>query len=106
MLDENLMTQVEEDLLAEIVKNLELNKITDEQAQKQAKEFLTLLPIEDKRDLLNKLYKFSRANNEAMEIYVKYAKPIEEEEKQKKLTLMSQHIKDGKIDKALAVVKN
>jgi len=38
-------------------------------------------------------------------MYLKYAKPIEEEDRQRKLTMMSEHIKNGRIEHALAVAK-
>lgn len=101
----DLIEQVEKDLLAEIVKNLEQNKINDEQAHKQARDFLSLLPIEDKKDLLDKLQRLSKANSEASEVYIKYSNTLDEEEKQKKLRLMSEHIKNGQIDKAWLVAK-
>jgi spore maturation protein CgeB len=100
-----LIEQVEKDLLDEIIKNLEQNIITDDQAKKQANDFLSLLPINDKKDLLDKLQKLSQVNKETKEIYHKYASSFEEEERQKKLQLMSEHIKNGQIDQALSVAK-
>jgi len=100
-----LVTEVENDLLAEIIKNLEQNKITDEQAKKQARDFLALLPIADKKDLLNKLSLLRQSNKETSEVYLRYAKSYEEEDRLKKLKLMSHHIKTGQIEQALAVAK-
>lgn len=108
MADESMQavtTQIENDLLDIITQNLDQEKMTVEQAQEMAKEFLALLPLQDKKDLLEKLYKFGLDHNETKSLYIKFAKPVEEEERQRKLSLMSEHIKNGQIDHALAVAK-
>jgi hypothetical protein len=102
---QTILDQVEKDLLAEIVQNLEQSRITPEQAERLAKEFLALLPVQDKHDLLIKLGKFSKLSAAGKSLYLKYAAPIEDEERQQKLTLMSEHIKNGQIDHALSVAK-
>lgn len=102
---QNMVIDIEKELLAEITKNLDQEKMSPEEAEELAKEFLALLPIKDQEDLLEKLSKFSQQSTEAQGIYLKFAKPLEEEERQKKLTLMSQHIKNGEIEHALAVAK-
>ncbi len=101
----NVVKDVEKELLLEIVKNLDQSKITPEQAQLLAQEFLALLPIQDKKDLLDKLYKLSQTNLETKGVYLNYARSYDEEERHKKLELMSQHIKNGEIEHALSVAK-
>lgn len=108
MVDQSMQTitvDIENELFDEIVRNLDQETITAEEAQSVAKEFITLLPLQDKKDLLDKLYKLSVDHGETKELYLKFAKPIEEDDRQKKLALMSQHIKNGEIEKALAVAK-
>jgi hypothetical protein len=105
MLDQNIIIDIEKDLLLEIIKRVDEQKMTEEQAQQLAKDFLALLPIQDKKDLLDKLSKFSQANNEAAGTYLKYAAPYAEEERLRKLELMSKHIQNGEIENALAVAK-
>lgn len=108
MVDQPMQTiteDIEKELFDEIVRSLEQTTITVEEAQAVAKEFLTFLPLQDKKDLLDKLYKLSIDHSETKELYLKFAKPLEEDEKQKKLTLMSQHIKNGNIEQALIVAK-
>lgn len=102
---QSIVTDIEKELLQAIITNLKADLLTEEQARNLAKEFLTLLPMEDKKDLLDKLFKFSKAHVEAKGVYLKYAKPYEEEERQRKLNLMSQHIQDGKIEHAINVAK-
>jgi hypothetical protein len=102
---QTITTDIEEELFNEIVNNLEQASITVEEAQQLARDFLTLLPLEDKKDLLKKLYTLSQKHNEARKIYIEYAAPYEEEERQKRLTLISQHLKSGKIEDALAAAK-
>ena len=96
---------IEKELLNEIIIRLKQNEMSPQDAQKLAKEFLALLPIHDQKDLLEKLYQLSKTNQATGGIYLKYAKPHEENETQKKLALMSQHIQNGNIEHALAVAK-
>ena len=108
MADESMQavtTQIENELLDIITQNLDQEKMTVEQAQEIAKEFLALLPLQDKKDLLEKLYKFGLDHTETKSLYIKFAKPVEEEERQRKLRLMSEHIKNGQIEHALAIAK-
>lgn len=96
---------IEKELINQIIIRLDQNKMTPDDAQNLAKEFLSFLPIRDKKDLLAKLLKLSQDNQAAQDIYLQYAKPHEESETQRKLTLMSQHLHAGKIEEALAVAK-
>jgi hypothetical protein len=102
---QTITTDIEKDLLDIIIQNLEENKIDSEEAKKVAQEFLSLLPLQDKKDLLEKLNKLSKDHFETKGLFLKYAKPYEEEERQRKLTLMSQHIQNGQIEHALAVAR-
>lgn len=102
---DELVEDVENELLQVIIKYMDHEQMNEEQASKLAAEFLALLPISDKRDLLAKLKTYSDEHVEAKSVYLKYAKPIEEEERQKKLALMSHHIKNGQIEHALNVAK-
>lgn len=102
---QNLVEEVEKDLLLAIVTNLEQNKMSIDQAEKLAKEFLALLPMQDKHELLEKLGKFSKLHIEAKSLFLKYGTPIEDEERKQKLELMSQHIQNGQIEHALSVAK-
>lgn len=108
MSDQSIQTiteDIEKELLDEIINNLDKASITVEEAKAVAKEFLSLLPLQDKKDLLDKLYKLSKDHGETAELYIKFAKPIEEDERQRKLTLMSEHLKKGQIEHALSVAK-
>lgn len=102
---QELVIDIETDLLHEITRRLEKKQMTKETAQKLAKEFLSYLPVQDQKDLLGKLTKFSQENAEVQGIYLKYAKPYEESERLRKLELMSKHIEQGNIEHALAVAK-
>jgi hypothetical protein len=102
---QSITEEIEKELLDIITDNLDQNKITPEEAQAVSKEFLSFLPLQDKKDLLDKLYKLGQNHAETKSMYLKFAKPIEEEERQKKLSLMSEHIKNGKIEHALAIAK-
>lgn len=102
---QDIVVDIEKELLAAIMQHLEDKTMTAEAAQTLAKEFIAFLPIQDKHDLLTKLQKLSDDNREAQGVYLKYAKPYEEEDRLKKLQLMSEHIKNGAIEEAIAVAK-
>lgn len=100
-----LITDVEKELLQTIITNLKSDSMNVEQGRQLAREFLSLLPMQDKKDLLEKLLTFSQKHAEAKGMYLKVAKPFEEEERLKKLEQMSQHIQSGNIEHAITVAK-
>ncbi len=99
------VTDVEKELLNEIIIRLKENRMTPQDAQKLAKDFLALLPFHDQKDLLEKLKQLSQNNLMLSGIYLHYAAPQEEADRQKKLELMSKHIQEGNIEHAIAVAK-
>lgn len=99
------ITHVEKDLLNLILHRVENKNMSPTDAQNLAKEFLSFLPIKDQHDLLLKLHKLSQDNNATQELYLKYAKPYEENEAQRRLTLMSHHLHKGDIEQALSIAK-
>ncbi|HSW98024.1 MAG TPA: hypothetical protein VLF89_09430 [Candidatus Saccharimonadales bacterium] len=101
----NLVIDIEKDLLYQIMLHLKQRKISKEQAQRLAKDFLALLPFQDQKDMLDKLYKLGEHNIEVKEVYLKYAEPYFEEERIKKLQMMTEHIKTGNIEQAIAIAK-
>lgn len=104
---QNLVTDVENDLLDHITRNLDQSKLTVEQAQALAKEFLAMLPPHDKPDLLAKLKRLSRKHpQEVTEIYLKYATPEYQKDRDSRLHQMSVHLHKGEIDRALEVAKH
>ena len=100
-----LLESVERDLLDLITKHLEDNTLSLEKAQGLSKEFLAILPIHDKIDLLNKMGTLSQKYAEAQTVYAKYAGTIDNEDRQEKLDHMSELIKLGKVEEAIAVAK-
>jgi hypothetical protein len=102
---QDIVVDIEKELLTAIMQHLEDKTMTAEAAQTLAKEFIAFLPIQDKHDLLHKLQKLSDDNREAQGVYLKFAKPYEEEDRLNKLQLMSEHIKNGAIEDAIAVAK-
>jgi hypothetical protein len=102
---QSIVEDVEKDLIETIIRNIDEQRMSEDQARQLARAFLSLLPMQDKHDLLVKLGKFSKLSADAKSIYLKYAAPIENEERNQKLTLMSEHIQNGQIEHALNVAK-
>lgn len=96
---------VEKDLLLHILTHMRDRKLTIGEAHQLAEDFLGLLPMHDKEDLLKKLSDLGQKYTEAREIYAKYGAPYEEEKRQKLLEAMRTHIKSGNIEQAIAVAK-
>src|SRR4051812_26084143 len=96
---------IERALLDEIIRNLDREQMTEEEAVKFAQEFLKIIPFQDKHDLLIKLGEFSKFHKEAKSVFIKFAAPIEDEKRKRKLAIMSEHIKQGQISKALLIAK-
>ena len=100
-----IVTDVEKELLLSIVRNIKDKRLTEQAGRRLAREFLDLLPMQDKEDLLQKLLLFSKKHVEAKQAYVKVAKPYEEEAQLKKIDMISQHIQAGNIEHAITVAK-
>ncbi len=99
------LTDVERSLLEHITTSLQQRKMTQEEAQQLARDFLSLLPPKDKEDLLNKLHTLSTKYDEANAVYLEYARKDEEQKRDYLLHQMSMHIKNGEIEKAIAIAK-
>lgn len=102
---QQFIEDVERELLNEIVAYMKRDAMTFEQAQALARDFLAVLPIADKEDLLRKLQGVGEKYPVAQSIYLKYAAPHEEQKRHELLNAMSDHIKSGNIDHALALAK-
>lgn len=100
-----LITNIEKDLLSQMILSLQDKKITIKGTRTIAKDFLSTFPIENKKNLFDKLEELSKKYPEVRNIYIKYADKYFEEEKQKALKAASEHIDQGDIEKALSAVK-
>lgn len=101
----DFVSKVESDLLFHIITNMKKKQIAVPTAQQLARDFLALLPVKDKEELLIKLQKLAATYPEAREVYVQYAVPFEEEKRQEKLLAMAAHVNSGDIEKALLIAK-
>jgi len=100
------LDKVEKALLDEIVLKLKSQQITVEESQKTAQDFLQLLPPHDKNDLLKKLYELSRRHpKEALGVYLQFAEPEYNVERDATLQKLAGLIHAGNIDEALKVAK-
>lgn len=101
----SVVEEVEKDLLKHIIANMEEGKITVEESQQLARDFLALLPVNDKEELLQKLNKLGKTHSEVQAVYLDLVRPHEEAIRQQKLTQMSEHIKQGNIEQAISIAK-
>ncbi len=99
------ITQVEKDLVDEIVKKLKSNNISPAKAQSFAKEFLSQLPPKDFNALVDILKEISEKYEEMNHVYAKYYAIRGDMEDTKKVHAMASHIKQGNIEEAIAIAK-
>lgn len=96
---------VKKELVELIIKHLREKKLPAEKAKTLALDFLNVLPINDRQDLLAKLKNLGVDYQEAKEIYVDELKRISEEQRDQTLFKMRDHIQNGNIDQAIEAAK-
>jgi hypothetical protein len=99
------LERVERDLLEEIAMSLENDTLTPEVAQQMAKEFLSLLPIHDKIELLQHMKELSGKYEEIRHLYIKFGHEYNEENKSERLSRIAEHIRSNDLDSAIHVAK-
>ena len=96
---------IEEALLDLMMERLDAEKMTPEQAQQLAKDFLALLPIHDKKELLVKLRQLSEKHVDANELYIEELGKAKDAERDAVLNKMRDDIHKGDITAALQTAK-
>ncbi len=96
---------VEEELLDIIIKHLENNSLSTDTAKKLASDFLDLLPVKNRVELLEKLKLLGEHYSEAKFVYsLEFSKDQTEKEAQA-IDQMHAAIKSGNIEHAINVAK-
>lgn len=98
--------QIERELVERIVEHLKANKIAADVARQQARDFLSLLPVKDQRDLLHKLKNLGDTYEEAKEVYAEELGKVNEVVRLQVLDQMRGYIRAGNIDAAIASAKS
>ena len=96
---------IEEALLDLMMQRLDAEKMTPEQAQQLSKDFLALLPIHDKKEMLEKLKKLSEQHPDAKELYIEELGKAKDKERDAVLNKMRDAIHGGDISAALETAK-
>ena len=97
--------KVEQELLDLILDHLKKNKIQTEQAQQQARDFLSALPIKDQLDLLAKLKNLGNKYAESEVVYLHELEKAEAEKRDLALSQMRNQIQIGNIESAISIAK-
>lgn len=98
--------RIEKELLIIITTHLQEKKISQDEAQKLAQDFLKILPVKDKFDLLQKLKLLAGTYEEAKPLYIIEKNKVFQEGKEKILTEVSHLIKNGGIEQATTLIKH
>lgn len=96
---------VEEALLDLMIKRLDAEKMTPEEAQQLAKDFLALLPIQEKKELLEKLKQLSIQHSDVTGVYIMEMGRMANEQRDQVLNKMRDAIHKGDINAALQEAK-
>ncbi len=97
---------VEKELTDIIVKYLKENKMDLPTAQKLAADFLAVLPIHSRAELLEKLKNLSEKYKEVKTVYAQTLEKVTKESDAQKLAAMRDYIKQGNIEHAILVAKS
>lgn len=97
--------RIEGELVTLIVQHLQANKIAVETARQQAQDFLSLLPVQDQKDLLTKLKTLGEKYEEAKAVYAEELGKVSEAARLQTLEQMRGFIQTGNIDAAIAAAK-
>lgn len=97
--------KIEEELLALITKHLEENKIEVDKAQQLARDFLAILPVTDRAELLQKLKDLSGQYDEVKTLYIQEMSKVDEMKKDEVLNHMRTAIQGGQIEQAIDIAK-
>lgn len=98
-------SDVQRDLLFELIISMRHKLITVGGARRLAKDFLELFPFQTKEDFLEKMKILSEKYPEARAVYLKYAVPHVNQIEKELLDKISQHLQGGNIEQALNVAK-
>lgn len=97
--------QVEESLLNQIISDVREEKMILGEAKYLAKDFLSLLPVNNKGELLNKLYALVNTYPQAKIIFSKYIGEFEEEKTAQKLAVLRTYMQKKDYDHAVQAIK-
>lgn len=102
---DQLLEQVEGELLDEMLSNLENDRLDADHARQLAGDFLAILPVKDKVELLKRLKVLSGKYAEVRDIYIKYEEEEVDQDKKIRLDKIADLIKRKDIDGAIRVAK-
>lgn len=102
---QKLTSDVQRDLLFELIMSMRHKLITVGGARRLAKDFLALFPFATKEEIIEKMKNLSEKYPEARAVYLKYAVPHQNQIEKEMLDKISQHIQNGNIDGALNIAK-
>lgn len=100
-----LQATVERELLYYIILDMKDSKLTQKQAQYVAQDYLSVLPIKDSDDLIQKLRILATRSSEAWKTFLKIGAPYIEKKRNELLTSISQTLRNGDVVAALALTK-
>jgi hypothetical protein len=102
---QQFVKDIEKELLVQVISNLDQKTITDDKAQKLAKDFIALLPVKSKKILVIKMRNLAHSYKEVAKVYFDIAESIYKEERSRKSKIASRYIAQGDLDRAIRIVK-
>lgn len=93
--------QIEESLLDQIIADLREGKMILGEAKYLAKDFLALLPVKSKEELLDKLYNLKQTYPQARKVFGNYFQRFEEEKTAQRLAILRRSMQQKDYEHAL-----
>lgn len=99
------ISDVKRDIMFHIILNMRHFKITMQDAQNLAQDLLKIFPVSTMEDLLTKLRNLGTIYEEVRIVFIKYAVPYYEEQKNNILRTVPGHIQKQEYDTAIKLLK-
>lgn len=98
-------SHVQRDLLFQIINNMKRERLSSNEAQMLAKDFLPLLESNSVEEILSSLALLSKSYKEVAEVFYIYADEYEKTVIPQKLNAISKYLAENNIEMALSIAK-
>jgi len=101
----HLVSDMERDVMFEIITNMRNEQLSLERAQRLAQEFLEVVPSKTRKGLFMKMKLLAQIHPEARTVYMKYANVYYEEKKNVAVRLVTRAIATHDIERAVRIAR-
>ncbi len=102
---EKMIEDVKRDCMYYILSNMRKNELSMQETRVLSKDILAMFPVQTPNELLAKLKQLSKTHKVMQEVFIKYAKRLEEEQKEYVLKNIPAYLQMGDVENALILLK-